>query len=179
MTADIVLVEGQSDAAAVRSVAALLGHSLKDVELVAMGGATNIGGYLDGHDRARFVGLCVAGEEWVVRRALTRRGVAVADREMLADNGFFVCEADLEDELIRALGVAAVEGVLARQGELDQFRVFQNQPAQRDRPVSGQLRRFIGTKSGRKIRLGGVLAAELTPAQVPKPLRGLLDRLDP
>lgn len=56
MTSAIVLVEGRSDAAAVRSVAALLGRNLQDVEIVAMSGA-NIDGYLDGHDRAQFLGL--------------------------------------------------------------------------------------------------------------------------
>jgi hypothetical protein len=46
-----------------------------------------------------------------------------------------VCVKDLEDELIRALGSAGVEEVLAAQGELETFRNFQNQPAWRGRPV--------------------------------------------
>ena len=65
--------------------------------------------------------------------------------------GFYVCDADLEDELIRALGAAAVERVLDTQGELAPFRTFQQQPAWRGRPTEQQLRRFLGTFSGRCI----------------------------
>ena len=56
-----------------------------------------------------------------------------------------MCVDDLEDELIRALGVDGVEAVLDRQGELASFRRLQRQPAQRDRPVTEQLHRFLGT----------------------------------
>ena len=67
--------------------------------------------------------------------------------------GFYVCDVDLEDELIRALGTAAVEAIVDAQGELGTFRTFQHQPAQRGRPAEAQLRRFMGTASGRKIEL--------------------------
>ena len=89
--------------------------------------------------------------------------------------GFFVCERDLEDELIRALGVDAVERAIEGEGELASLRIMQRQPAQRDRPAAEQLRRFIGTRSGRKIRYGHVLAAALEPDQVPHALAGMLD----
>ena len=67
-----------------------------------------------------------------------------------------MCVADLEDELIRALGAAAVEQVVAAQGELGSFRTFQKQPAWRGRAIEEQLRRFMGTYGGRKIRYRGV-----------------------
>ena len=58
--------------------------------------------------------------------------------------GFYVCDPDLEAELIRALGPDAVEAVLEAQKELGSFRTFQRQPAQRERPVEKQLQRFMG-----------------------------------
>ena len=58
--------------------------------------------------------------------------------------------ADLEDELIRSLGVASVEQVIEGQGELGSLRTLQKQPAHRGEPATEQLRRFMGTRSGRK-----------------------------
>ena len=75
--------------------------------------------------------------------------------------GFYVCVADLEDELIRALGAAAVEQVVDAQGELGSFRTFQKQPAQQGRTVEEQLRRFMGTRSGRKVRYATLLVDAL------------------
>lgn len=175
--ARVILVEGESDAAAVRSVAALLGRDLAaaGVEVVAMGGITNVGAHLDRHADAGVAGLCDAGEQGVVRRALARHGVTLADGDDLAAHGFFVCSADLEEELIRALGPAAVQQVLAAEGELWQFRVFQRQPAHRRRDLTAQLHRFVGTRAGRKVRLGRELSAALTVERVPAPLRGLLE----
>jgi hypothetical protein len=92
----------------------------------------------------------------------------------LAAAGFFVCVADLEDELIRALGTLAVEDIVAAQGEIGSFRTFCKQPAQRNRTRAQQLRRFMGTRSGRKIHYGGVLAEALDVTRVPEPLERLL-----
>ncbi len=180
----VVLVEGPSDRAAVEAVARLGGGDLRDdgVEVVVIGGATNIGHYLERlgplSDRLTLAGLCDAAEERYVAGGLERAGFGRGlDRDDLADLGFFVCVEDLEDELIRALGIARVETVLAEQRELDSFRLFQSQPAQRDRPVTAQLRRFLGTRSMRKIRYGELLAERLDPAAVPPPLGGLLARV--
>jgi len=84
--------------------------------------------------------------------------------------GFYVCEADLEDELIRALGAAAVEHVVEAQGELGSFRTLQKQAAWRGRPTEDQLRRFMGSGGRRKIRYARLLVEALQPAQVPRPL---------
>jgi hypothetical protein len=89
--------------------------------------------------------------------------------------GFYVCTADLEDELIRAVGTAAVERILQTQGELRSFRVFQQQPAQRRRNTAGQLHRFMGTRSGRKSHYARLLAAALDPARPPRLLGHVLD----
>jgi hypothetical protein len=90
--------------------------------------------------------------------------------------GFYACDEDLEAELIRALGVRGVEQVVAAQGELRSFRVLQRQPAQREVPVERQLRRFLGTHSGRKIRYGRLLVEALDLDSVPRPLDRVLAR---
>jgi hypothetical protein len=175
----VVLVEGASDRAAVEALARRGGRDLaaEGVAVVAMGGATVIGAAL-----ARFAaegrqvsGLCDAGEERAFVRALERAGFGSALTRMdLERLGFFVCVADLEDELIRAIGPDAVERVVAAEGELPSFRRFQKQPAQRGRPIDAQLRRFLGTHSGRKIRYGQLLVDALPLDRVPRPLEQLL-----
>jgi hypothetical protein len=168
----VVLVEGMSDQSAVTTLALRQGRDLdrEDVFVVPMGGATNIGRFLELFGPAglgaRLAGLCDQGEEGTFRRALDRAG--------LVWPGFFVCVADLEDEMIRALGVAAVEGLIEAAGELGPFRTFTRQPFQRSRCRPQQLRRFIGTRSGRKIRYGHLLASALDLGRVPEPLDGLL-----
>ncbi len=88
--------------------------------------------------------------------------------------GFYVCVADLEDELIRALGSDAVERVVAAAGELGSWRTFQKQPAWRGQPVDQQLRRFMGTHSGRNIRYASLLVEALDLDRVPRPLDAVL-----
>jgi hypothetical protein len=180
-SAAVVLVEGASDRAAVEALAARRGRDLagEGVAVVSMGGATNIGAYLSrlvlaGADR-RLAGLCDAGEVHVFGRALERAGFGRGlDRAGLEALGFYVCDADLEDELIRALGLEAVEVVIASLGELASFRTMQQQPAQRNRRRDQQLRRFMGTRGGRKIRYASALVDALDPARVPLPLDRLL-----
>ena len=101
-------------------------------------------------------------------------GIEQSRRDDMESLGFFVCVADLEDELIRALGAPVVEKLLAAQGEIGSFRTFQKQAAQRERTSEGQLRRFLGTRSGRKIRYGRLLVDALDLMQVPRPLDGVL-----
>ena len=116
----------------------------------------------------RLAGLCDAGEAAHFRSALERAGLGSdltpADMESL---GFYVCVADLEDELIRSLGVAAVERVIDAQGDLESFRTFQKQPAWRGRSHAEQLRRFFGTYSGRKIESAALLVDALDLAACP------------
>ena len=119
----------------------------------------------------RLAGLCDEGEERDFRRNLEQAGLGAGlDRAGLAELGFFVCVADLEDELIRSLGVRRVEQLIEAQGELGPFRTFTRQPAQRNRTREQQLRRFMGTRSGRKIHYGHVLAAALDLTRLPSPL---------
>jgi hypothetical protein len=179
--AAVVLVEGMSDQAALVTLAVRRGRDLagEGVFVVPMGGATNIGHFLATFGPqgfgVRLAGLCDEGEEDDIRRALARAGLRPGPaRDGLERLGFFVCVADLEDELIRALGVAATEQLIEVQGELGPFRTFVKQPAQRTRPREQQLRRFMGTRAGRKIHYGQVLAGALDLSRVPRPLAAVL-----
>ncbi len=177
MAAAVVLVEGRSDAAALDVLVRRRGLADRDISIVAMGGVTNVGRYLGrfaDRPNVRVGGLCDAGEVRFVLAALRRQGYDVRSSDDLGGFGFFVCWNDLEDELIRALGVDRVVEVVAREGELGQLRTFQRQPAQRDRSLSDQLHRFAGTTSGRKVRLAAALAADVEVGAVPAPLRDVL-----
>jgi hypothetical protein len=177
----IVLVEGESDRAAVQALADRRGIDLEraGVELSVLGGAQAIGRALRAHrergDGRRVTGLYDAGEEAVFRRGLERHGFGVAtNRQQLEALGFFCCDLDLEDELIRALGAERVVAVVAEQGDEQPLRTLQHQAVWRDRPVEAQLRRFMGSGARRKIRYGRLLVEALEPGQVPRPLDGLL-----
>jgi hypothetical protein len=58
--------------------------------------------------------------------------------------------------------------------DLGSFRTFQRQPAWRERTIDEQLRRFLGTRRGRKIRSAPLLVEALDLANVPRPLAELL-----
>src|SRR5258708_5239399 len=66
--------------------------------------------------------------------------------------GFFVCSADLEDELILAVGAEQVVRIIEAEGGLRSFRTMQRQLAQRDRSLHEQLHRVFATRSGWKQR---------------------------
>jgi hypothetical protein len=177
----VVLVEGVSDAVALETLAERQGRDLEadGVAVVPIGGAQAIGRFLDrlrpeGRE-VRLAGLCDAAEEGNFRRALERAGLGSGlTRAGMERLGFYVCVEDLEDELIRALGAAAVEEVVATQGELGPFRTLQKQPAWRGRPVEKQLHRFMGSGGRRKIRYARLLVEALDLTRVPRPLRGVL-----
>jgi hypothetical protein len=165
-TTTVVLVEGVSDQVAVTTLARMHGHDLPalGVEIVPMGGATNIGHYVRRYGTSgsiRLAGLCDLNETRYYRRAL-------------GDAAYFVCARDLEDELIRALGADGVQHVVAGEGDLPALRTFQRQPAQRHKPVQDQLRRFLGTTSGRKAHYARVLVEALPADGSPPPLAALL-----
>jgi OLD-like protein len=174
----VVLVEGISDRCALEALAERRGRNLKaeGVSIVAMGGAQAIGRFLDrfgpqGLD-VRLAGLCDAAEERDFRRGLERAGfgsnLTRADMENL---GFYVCVADLEDELVRSAGIAVVEQVIAAEGELGSFRTFQKQPAKRELSYEEQLWRFMWN---RKARYATLLVQTMDPDRIPRPLNGVL-----
>jgi hypothetical protein len=177
----VVLVEGISDQFALEALAARVGRNLdaEGVSIVPMGGAHKIATFVDrfgpqGLD-VRLAGLCDEGEERDFTRALERAGLGSnLNRVEMERLGFYVCVADLEDELIRALGAASVEQVIDAQGDLGSFRTLQKQPAWQGRSVESQLRRFMGSGGRRKIRYARFLVEALDLAHVPRPLDSLL-----
>lgn len=183
MIRTLVLVEGESDAAAVRALAALIGFdlALHHVEIRSAAGVSNfarvLADFIRTHPGADFCGMYDVADERHVRRALADAAIPIAAGESLESFGFFACVADLEDELIRALGGEAVERVVEAQGELNSFRRFQAMPQHRRAPVHLQLRRFLGTRATRKIRSAQRLVDALDPARLPHPLAQLAARL--
>ena len=110
-----------------------------------------------------------------MQRAVEDRGLGRAGtRAELAALGFFACDPDLEGELIRAIGAVRMEELLAEHGELERFRGFQRQPAQRERAAEAQLRRFMGTHSGRKARFAPIMVDALDESRIPDALQLLL-----
>jgi hypothetical protein len=174
----VVLVEGLSDQAAVAALAERHGRDLEaeSVAILPMGGAQAIGGFLErfgphGLD-LRLAGLCDAGEEVHFRRGLERAGLGTnLTRTAMEELGFYVCDADLEDELVRSLGAAAVEQVIDAQGDLGSFRTYQKQRAHHGRTHEEQVRGFMWN---RKIRYAPLLVAALDLTRVPRPLDGVL-----
>ena len=171
----VALVEGVSDRAAVERLAVRRGRDLdaEGVCVVPMGGATNIRRFVDvlgPHGLGTSIaGLCDRAELGFFERALEPAGLGL--------DGFFVCDPDLEGELIRALGTAAVEEVIALEGETRAYGIFRQQPAQRERSAEDRLHRFMGSHSGRKEQYGRALVDALDLDHVPRPLDDLLDRL--
>ena len=166
----VVLVEGESDRLAVERLAERRGRDLaaEDVHVLPIGGATNIRAEIARFGGVVVVGLCDVGEERCYRRAFAAASLP-----------FFVCDADLEDELIRAIGTDAMRTFIDDQGERAAFAAFQRQPFQRQPDQQGktaeaQLRRFMGTKSGRKLRYARLLVDALDLTRVPAPLEALL-----
>jgi hypothetical protein len=179
----VVLLEGPSDAAAISALAASRGRNLaaEGVCVLPMGGAMSVGRY------ARLLGppglglpltgLCDEAERRYYARALEQSQATQQAPPQPTQQTFFVCAADLEDELIRALGVTRVEELVRAEGDLRALQTFLRQPAQQGRTPQQQLRRFLGTKKGRKIRYGRLLIEALDPHRIPAPLDHLLTSL--
>jgi hypothetical protein len=173
----VVLVEGVSDQIAVETLAARRGRDLASERVVVlpMGGAHAITRYLTQFGPAgaglKLAGLCDVREENIVRRGLASAGVGSpgsrADMERL---GFYVCVEDLEDELIRAIGVGRVEALIDSLGDLGSFRSLQRQPEWRGQRPEAQLRRFLGSGATRKLRYARVLAGAVDLDLLPHPL---------
>jgi hypothetical protein len=173
-----VLVEGVSDKVALETLALRRGRNLlaDGVSVLPIGGAQAVGRFLNLYgprgSNVALAGLCDAGEEGALRRALERAGLGVdLGRAQMERLGFYVCEQDLEDELVRCLGAPAVEEVLAAHGKLRSFRTYQKQPAHRARTSEEQLRGFL---TNWKIQFAAPLVDALDLSRVPRPLDGVL-----
>lgn len=168
-----VLLEGPSDAAAVNALAESRGRDLaaEGICVLPMGGAMSVArfaGLLGPSGLGiRLTGLCDERERGFYERGWERAGAGAGQK-------FFVCVADLEEELIRTLGVTRVEALVEAEGDLRALQIFLRQPAQQGRSPQQQLRRFLGTKKGRKIHYGRALVGVMDPYRVPAPLDDLL-----
>ena len=157
----------------VATLAARHGRDLsgEDVFVVPMGGATNIGHFLEVFGPrgfgVRLAGLCDEGEE--PASAAAWNGPALPGPGRSAGTTRFLRlrhrPGRRADPRARCRGDRAADQA---QGELGPFRTFAKQPAQRARPREQQLRRFMGTRSGRKIHYGQVLAEALDLTRVPR-----------
>ena len=174
----VVLVEGPSDAGAVQVLAERLGHDLdaEGLAIVAMGGYGNLGRFLEcygpvGLD-SRLAGLYDAPEEHHFSRGLARAGFgANLTRDDLEGLGFYACEANLEEELTRAMEPAAMEELVEAQGELRAFRTYQKQPAHRHEAIETQLSGFLWN---RKVEYGALIVSALDLDRIPRPLARVL-----
>jgi predicted ATP-dependent endonuclease of OLD family len=165
----VILVEGDSDRIALETLATRLGHDLaeEDVDIVPMNGVANLRSHLQQLEANHsVVVVCDDRESPSVRRAVARAEMMNVRIE--------VCVGDLEDELIRAVGAAEVEQVIEMEGELGSFRALQQMPAHRGHATEEQLRRFVGTKSGRKAKYARLLVNAVDLPRVPAPLNRAL-----
>ena len=169
--AAMILVEGVSDQIAVETLATRRSRDLRTegIAVVPIGGAGAIRRVLAEHasPTVRLAALCDVGEEAQVRRGIEASGFDVS---------VHVCVVDLEDELIRAVGVDRVTAVLEREGDLRSFTTLQKQVEWRGRPVDAQLRRFLGAGARRKLRYARLLTdVAVDVERVPRPLVDVLE----
>ncbi|HUH15877.1 MAG TPA: TOPRIM nucleotidyl transferase/hydrolase domain-containing protein [Gaiellaceae bacterium] len=162
----VVLVEGESDRVAVETLARRRGRDLaaEGVAVVPIGGAQAIGRVLrEWQGRELWVaGLCDAREAAGFARALGA--------------GAYVCDPDLEGELVRALGAERVLELVEARGQLGSFLTYQKQPAKRAWPFEEQVHGWLHNW---KIRYAAALVEALDLARVPRPLDGVLEHVDP
>jgi hypothetical protein len=176
----VILVEGISDRRALEALATRRRRVLTadGVAVVAMGGAKNIGRFLErfgprGSDVV-LAGLYDVAEEPDIRRGLERAGFGSGSSRLgLERLGFYACIDDLEDELIRAIGAERVVDIVEERGELGPFRTLQKQPEWRGRPLDQQLKRFLGN-SNRKIDYAPLLIEALDLSRAPRSLDAVL-----
>jgi len=169
----VVFVEGISDQRALEALAVRMGSDLEraGVAIVQIGGATNIWRYLKlyrtHHPDVNVGGLCDANQERAFRRVLAQFGFGSdLSRAEMESIGFFVCDADLEDELIRSLGVERVLEIIEDEGELQSFRTYQKQPAHSARTLEEQVHGFMWN---RKQKYAVLLVEALDLERVPRP----------
>ena len=182
----IVLVEGVTDELALTLASRRSGRDLEagGVSIIPINGAHAISRFLRQlaaeEPGARVAGLYDEGEEEVIRAALERAGYGPnLDRSRLEGVGFFACVADLEDELIRAAGETNLSKLIELAGDAQPWRAFRNQQAWHGRPVDQQFRRFIRSVSERNSRYIRAIVETIDPSSLPRPLRLLLDYVDP
>jgi hypothetical protein len=182
----IVLVEGVTDELALTLAARRSGRDLEaeGVSVVPINGAHAISRFLQriatDERGAKLAGLYDEGEEEIIQAALERAGYGRnLDRSRLEELGFFACIADLEDELIRAAGETNLSKLVELEGDAQPWRRFRSQQAWSGRPMDQQFRRFIRSVSERNSRYIRAIVETIDISRLPRPLRLLLDYVEP
>lgn len=176
-----MIVEGTTDQLALTLAARRLGRDLEaeGITVMPIGGAHAINGFLTDllrkNPEVKIAGLCDEGEEGVFRAALERAGYGSnLSRSDLERLGFFTCNVDLEDELIRAAGTSAFARLTEAAGDARAWYTFQRQPAWQGQDTHQQFRRFVRSVSERNGRYIRAIVEMLEPSRLPRPLRLLL-----
>jgi hypothetical protein len=179
----VVLVEGHSDLVALQALALRRGRDLasEGVEVVAMNGITNTRTFAFRYGPLGLgfplAGLYDEADEDKLRNGLAAAGLGEAlEPDGPSRLGFFKCSADLEDELIRSVGLDAAEGVVEAAGERRSLQRLTGMPAQQGWTRTAVLRRFLGG-SGRKARYAALFVTAMEPGREPEPFSALLDRV--
>ena len=175
----VLLVEGISDVIALQTLAEIEGVDLSDIVILPAGGAQAIGPQLRrfGPEGTGTIvgGLCDAAEAPFFVTGLRRAGFDTVPPEgALARNGFHVCDRDLEDELLRALGLEAALAVIEGEGEGQALATLRAQAAWRELPLLDQIRRFLASRARRKARYAALFVRAIPRGAHPGPLRAVL-----
>lgn len=177
----VILVEGQSDKYALEAVAAKKKRNLDadSVTIVAMRGAGGIATFLNllGSNglKLKLAGLCDAKEESKWARALESHGMgAKLDRAAMSTIGFEVCDADLEEVLIKAVGEKTILAIIDAQGDKAEFDTFVKQPTQNAKPVVQQLHDFLHLR-GRNITYAPLMVDAIDATKLPAVLERVIN----
>jgi putative ATP-dependent endonuclease of the OLD family len=173
----IMFVEGPADRLAVLSLARRNNWSLDSMGLtvIALNGADVLGWYLKLFGPKGFqlpvCGLCDLDHvtQWASYLEDAGFGTNLSPRDMEIA-GFFVCDSDLEDELIRALGEAIVLQAIQENGDTNAWTLFRQQPKYRTMNQSDQIREFLAK---RKVGYAPLLVSKLS-STIPRPLQEVL-----
>ncbi len=176
-----ILVEGVSDQYAIDALAARKGRNrdAAGVSIVVMAGGGGIKAYLPllGPKGlgVKLAGLCDVSDEARWSKALGNNGFGKGlDRAAMTKVGFFVCDKDLEDVLITALGTAQTLHIIDGQGDKAAFEAFANEPTHSGKSLHDQLHDFI---HGRNVTYAALLVDALDLAKVPAPLEGVVNEI--
>lgn len=179
----VILVEGLSDLYAIVALAERLGRNFdaSGISIVDMEGAGGLKTFVELLGRAGFglkiAGMCDADKEADWATVLHEAGItAKATRASMHGSGFFVCDLDLEDELIRAYGTAHVVQLIKEEGEGEALEQFKGQNAYKSKPLAAQVRAFL-QKKGRKVRYAPLIVDRLDLSKVPPPLTQVLNHV--
>ena len=146
----VILVEGDSDKFALEAVAEKVGRNLdgEGITIVSLEGGGGLGTFLGMLGPRGFslklAGLCDQDSQsgWI--KKLDEAGVgSVLDRAAMERVGFYVCESDLEDELLRALGVDEALEIVQERGDRAAFDFYSQEPRHSDLDTHDQLLGFL------------------------------------